>query len=387
MSHLISDIQAAFEQDQRYPKKAVSASDLPLSFESITDEWLTAVLCANIEGAKVTGHQLGPVDTGSSNRRRLQITYNEIGKASGLPKGLFCKASHELANRIVLGVSGGAFTEVHFYNQIRPLLKIEAPKSFHANFDPVSFNSIIMLEDITNNVTEFCSHKTEMTFNRACSQLKLLAELHGNSYSDQLIRSAIQHLPTWPEYFDNTEAFGMKEGSNSGFIAAEEVIPQNLFSRYENIWPCTLKSMEIHSKFPYFLSHGDVHLKNWYVAGNGEMGLSDWQCATRGHWGRDLAYTISTALTVQNRRSWEKDLIKFYIETLKSSGGPAVSFDEAWMVYRQQLITALTWWTITMSPTKDIPDMQPKDITLEFIRRISTAMDDLDTMDVLLDFS
>ena len=99
--------------------------------------------------------------------------------------------------------------------------------------------------------------------------------------------------------------------------------------------------MELHADWHNCLCHDDVHLKNWYVAGNGEMGLSDWQDVSRGHWARDVAYAVSTALTVEDRRAWEQDLIKYYLEELRASGGPQVGFDEAWKVYRRQLITAL----------------------------------------------
>jgi thiamine kinase-like enzyme len=380
MTHLIPEIQAAYERDQRQKSAATSADELPLSFESITDRWLSAVLCGNVPGAEVTEHQLGQADTGSSNRRRIRIGYNDAGTVAGLPSALFCKASHELANRIVLGVSGAAFTEVHFYNQIRPFLEIEAPHSFYARYDPASFNSMIMLGDLTGSVTEFCNHKTVMTLERARSQMRLLGKLHGTSHSHPVVRAQLEHLPTWPAYFRNTEAFGMQAGSTRGFLAAEEVIPARLYARHEDIWAATLRSMELHANWPNCLSHGDVHLKNWYVAGTGEMGLSDWQCATRGHWARDLAYTMSTALTVEDRRAWERDLINYYLEELRAAGGPAVTFNDAWNAYRQQLITSLTWWTITLTPPPGLPDMQPRDITLEFIRRISTAMDDVDSL-------
>lgn len=382
MAISIESIQAAYELDQQLQREAVTADDLPLSFDSMTAKWLTAVLCRATPGAKVIGHRMGPVDTGSSNRRRIQIEYNDAGFSAGLPSALFCKASHDLPNRIVLGVSGGAHIETHFYNQIRPLLTIEAPRSFYAHYNADNFNSMIMLGDLTSSVTEFCNHKTEMTLDRAQSQMRLLGKLHGQSFSKPAIQTQLQHLGTWPEYLHATEAFGMSVGSGKGFLAAEEVIPPRLYKRSAEIWPATMRSLELHARSPLHLSHGDVHLKNWYVAGSGEMGLSDWQCASRGHWARDVAYTMSTALTVENRRAWERELISYYLDQLRASGGPDVSFDAGWNAYRQQLITALTWWTITMAPTENIPDMQPKDITLEFIRRISTAMDDLDSLDV-----
>jgi hypothetical protein len=328
----------------------------------------------------VESFRLGSTDTGSSNRRKISVQYNEAGRAASLPTALFCKATQELANRIVLGVSGGASCEVIFYNDIRPCLDIEVPHSFFARFDPETFNSIVVLADLGAKATEFCNHNTVMTRQRAESQIELLARMHGQAYGNSVVRSRLSALPTWPEFFRSTYGFGMQEGSNAGFLAAEEVIPARLYRQFDKVWPATVESVDMHENLPQTLTHGDVHLKNWYVASSGEMGLSDWQCASRGHWGRDVAYAMATALTVEDRRAWERELMQLYIDRLRAAGGPAVKWDEAWNHYRQQLISALTWWTITLRPTASLPDMQPRDITLEFIRRIATAMDDVDTM-------
>lgn len=379
---LMERIQAAYERDIKDAQVATQASDLPLSYEAITDEWLTNVLCQGHPGAKVLQHRLSEPDNGSSNRRKIYLTYNTEGLAAGLPEALFCKASQDLQNRIVLGMSGGARSEVLFYRDIRPQLNIEVPFAFHANIDLDSFNSIIMLNDLSDAVSEFCNDKTVVTRARAESQMRLLGELHGRIYGSPQLQRVIEEIPTWPEFFANTLAFGMKEGSNNGFLAAEEVIPARLYKRFDEVWPATVKSVEFHSAQPaYTLAHGDVHLKNWYVAGNGEMGLGDWQCCSRGHWGRDLAYTISTALTPEDRRLWESDLVSLYLDCLHAAGGLLVNFDEGWTIYRQQLMSALTWWTVTLTPPPGLPDMQPRDTTLEFIRRIATAIDDLESLD------
>jgi len=383
MSNLIDQITAAYEREQHQSlQKVTRANELPTSYEAITDEWLTAVLCVKQPGAQVVSHTRSAVDNGTSNRCGIQVSYNDAGRKVGLPERLFCKATHGLSNRIVFGLSGMAFGEVTFYNAIRGLLNIEAPRSCFAKVDMHSFNSLVMLIDLTAEGTEFCSHHTRMTRQRTERQLQLLAEMHGKGYSDPLVQSQISQYSTWPEWFGNTLGYGMKEGSEQGFLRAEEFIPTWLYRRHQEIWPATLKSVEQHRQLPLTLAHGDAHLKNWYITGNGEMGLSDWQCAHRGHWGRDIAYAISTALTVEERRQWERDLLRFYLDRLQKAGGPAISFDECWKHYRQQLITALTWWTITLNPAPDMPpDMQPRDAALEFVHRITTAMDDVATLD------
>jgi hypothetical protein len=380
---LIENIKAAYERDLHDDASAVTAERLPRSFEAMTDEWLTAVLCAGVKHARVLGYALGAVDNGSSNRRRMRVEYNAEGCAAGLPTALFCKASHDLANRILLGVSGAARCESHFYRNIRPLLSIEAPRAYFAYYDAATYNSLVMLEDLSDSVREFCNDRTGMTLDRARSQMRLLATMHGACKSDQRLVAHVAALPSWSTFFENTVAMGMREGSSSGFLAAEAAIPARLFKRFDDIWPATLRSVELLSREPCTLAHGDVHLKNWYVAGNGEMGLGDWQCCTRSHWGRDFAYTIATALLVEDRRAWERDLLALYLDGLRAAGAVAPSFDEAWIIYRQQLVTALTWWTVTLTPAPGMPDMQPRDTTLAFIERIATAMDDLDTLATL----
>ena len=382
MSTLIEDIQIAYQRETEANREAVTAQDLPLSFESITDRWLTAVLCRRVPGAAVTGHRLSEVDNGSSNRRKIYLDYNAAGADAGLPTALFCKASHGLMNRIVLGASGAARSESLFYNTVRPHLDIEAPVGYFALNNESTFNSMVMIGDLTDHAQAFCDHRTVMTRARAESQMRLLATLHGKCYSDPALKSQLSGFPTWQVFFRNTLAFGMKEGSNAGFLAAAEVIPARLHARAVEIWPATEASVEALHRLPHTLTHGDVHLKNWYVAASGEMGLSDWQCASVSHWGRDFAYTISTALTVEDRRAWERELLALYLDHLAKAGGPAIDFDIAWNIYRQQLVAALAWWTVTLCPPPGAPDMQPRDVTIEFIRRIATAMDDLDSLQV-----
>jgi hypothetical protein len=58
-----------------------------------------------------------------------------------------------------------------------------------------------------------------------------------------------------------------------------------------------------------------------------------------------------------------------------------VEFDQAWKLYRQQLFGALAWWTVTLTPSPDMPDMQPQATAVEFIKRITHAIDDLNALE------
>lgn len=382
MSEIIERIQRAYAADQeRGFRKVHRASELPRSYEELTPEWMTDALSANAPSVQVASLELGPVDNGSSNRRRLFVTYKDAKAAAGLPTSFFCKASHDLANRLVLGTSQGAQCETDFYTYVRPHLSIESPVAYFAQLDTTSFNSLIILGDLTGKVESFCDHKTPINRRRAESQMRLLGHMHGAAYSRPEIVENLDRFSSWPEYFKRTLGFGMESGTKKGIDGGRDVMPARLRSvPTDRIWALMQRSVDLHNDLPLTFMHGDVHLKNWYVAGNDQMGLSDWQCCGRGHWARDVCYTISTALTVEDRRAWENDLLRLYLDELRANGGPNVGFDEAWLHYRQQLLTALTWWAVTLCPPEGLPDMQPKDTTLEFIRRITAAMDDVDSV-------
>ena len=380
MPDSIEAIRAAFDRERRSASPPRAAGDLPLSYEAITDEWLTAILCRDHPGAAVLSHRLGVPDEGNTSRRWLFVEYDGPGRAAQLPATLFCKATHTFGSRISVGLSGGVHAEATFYNRVRPLLEIEAPRAVWANYDPDTLNSIIMLHPLAPG-TEFFTLATDMTNERLHVQMALLAKVHGRFHRESSAHPALAELATWPEFFQATLRLDLKTLCGNGFRAGREVIPPRLFAREPDIWPATLASVEAHERLPQTLTHQDVHLRNWYIAESGAVGLSDWQGASRGHWGRDVAYTLASAMSVERRRRLERPLLEYYLDRLHEAGGPRVSFDEAWRHYRQQLPAALAWWTVTLAPSADMPDMQPRDATIEMVKRIAHAIDDSDALD------
>jgi hypothetical protein len=378
---LIEQITSAYRSDEKHRHLPATVGEIPLTYESINDQWLTDIICRGVPAAKVIGHQLGPVDDGSWNRRRIKLRYNATGVEAGLPETVFCKASQSLENRLVLGISSGAQCEVSFYRYLRPLLDIQAPTVYYAAVDLTSFNAMIVMNDLAAERVTFCDHTTAVSRANAESQMTLLARLHGRSCSVAGLQDAARGFPTWPEFFSNTLDFGMREGSEQGFREAVDVIPAPLYRRSSEIWSATTASVALHDREPRSVIHCDVHLKNWYITSSGSMGLFDWNCCSRGLGIRDVAYTLSTALRPEDRRAWDRELIALYVDELRAAGGPTISVAQAWQGYRQQLVTALTWWTVTLTPPPGLPDMQPRDTTLEFIRRIAIAMDDHGSLD------
>ena len=381
MSSSAAEITKIFETEQ-HDSKVTKASEVPTSYDAITDEWLTDVLCRSAPGAAVTGHRFNERDDGSSNRRRIFVTYNDAGQAAGLPGTVFCKAAESLQTRLVLGISGAALNEVNFYNKIRPRLEMEAPRGLHAGYNPTNYASLIMLEDMADHVT-FCDDLTVIDWERATSQAANLARFHAHFYESPELGTDTVPYRTWHKWWYDMMTASPKfpESCDLAFGDSEALMPARLYRRRAEVWPATDKSLARHLELPKTFIHCDVHLKNWYVTNDNVMGLSDWQCAAVGHWSRDFVYTMTTALTIENRRKWEKDLVRFYLDKMAELGVPKISEDEAWKNLRQQLMTALAFWTITLHPAPGMPDMQPERTTHEFLRRLYAAIDDHDALD------
>ena len=316
MTVTFDEIKRRFETEQANPITPLTADDMPPSYESITLQLLTAVLVPDTPGAEVISHTLGPRDDGTSNRRKIVLEWNEIGKSAGLPTKLFCKGTQSLESRYMLGMNEGVPAEVNFYNVLQPKVDVIAPQKYFARYDPDTLNSIVVLKDLSDEV-DFCTMDTTLSFDHCRSQMKLLATLHSKFYESPALQSELSMFSKWETFFRIT-AFdaGFEDSCIRGFTEAEEVIPPRLFARESEVWPATLKCVDLHETMPRGMTHNDVHLKNWYIRADGEMGINDWQNTAQGNGSRDLAYCISTAVIPERRREWEHDLLAYILKSL-----------------------------------------------------------------------
>ncbi len=358
---------------------AETIDDVPWCAEAISPEWLTAVLCRDIRDARAIAVEICDGDQGSSVRRRLRVTYSRQGTAAGLPQHLFCKTTPTVLTRLATGLSAAG--EARFYRHIRRELSIEAPSCYHSAWDRNSGRSIHLFNDlIATKGARFCKWHTAISRQQAEQIIDTLAIVHGRFYNSQRFNSDLKWVLTYEDFFHAGERVGLRECHERAMIEAEEVIPPDVGRRRAEIWPAAIGALALHAKAPRTLLHSDVHLGNWYVTDQGRMGLCDWQCLGKGHWARDVSYAISTTLAIEDRRAWERDLLKRYLERMYEHSGLAVAFDEAWELYRRQILLALLMWTPTLVHTRTTPDMQPQEMSLEMIRRMTCAMSDHDSL-------
>jgi thiamine kinase-like enzyme len=359
---------------------ALEPGDVPWRPEAITCEWLTSILCRAHPGVRVRDVRVLAHSAGSSVRRRLEVRYEGDGEPSGLPRHLFAKSTPTVLTRLSSGMV--AAREAGFFVDLRPALPIEAPAHRYSAHDAESGRTLHLFDDlVATRGASFCNQLTTISPRQAEDIIDLLATLHGRLFASPRLQSGLPWLTDYERYVRTSQRNGSQAGHERAMLLARHVIPDAVFARRQQIWPMLERGLSAHSAEPRTLLHSDVHLGNWYITAEGRMGLGDWALVCRGHWARDFAYAVTTTLATEDRRRWEEALLERYLDRLHREGGPALEFGPAWQRYRQQTFAALLMWTPTLCHSPMMPDMQPPEMSLEMIRRIATAIADLEAFD------
>ncbi|MGE3926901.1 MAG: aminoglycoside phosphotransferase family protein [Lautropia sp.] len=358
-------------------------ADVPRSCESITREWMTLVMCRNHPGAQVTSVRIAGGSDGSHQRRRLLLEYNEAGRAAGLPSSVFTKTLATLVTRMLGGFMGHSRYEMLFYQRVRPSLNIETPQCYHSASDKASLAAIHVLEDlVAAKDASFCDEATELTLEQAQDLVELLADVHGPFQASSRLQGDLAWVVDYPTWFlAGIERVHTDRNCAKAVLRAEHVIPKRLFERRSHIWPATLRALDLYRQGPQTLIHTDTHAANWYITKDGRMGLLDWQLITVGHGSRDVSHALLTFLSTDKRRAWERELLRRYLDRMERHTGTRTDFESNWLAYRRQALHTLTQWTQTLCHPPFQPNSHPDERTYKFLERITTAIDDLDSLD------
>lgn len=363
------------------PRVPRTSADVPRTPDDVTLEWLTACLCADHPGAAVVDFDIRGGTSGTSTRRRIHATYNVAGQAAGLPEDLYVKTTTSLAQRLMLGLTDIIRVEGVVYDRVLPLLDVEAPSGFFSAFDPRSWRSIVVTEDVgVTRGAQFCSPQTDLTLDQMKELLTGMAIWHGTLWNHPLLEGG--WLQTTAERHDRLSRFlDWDKRSAVGIRRAGDVVPATVRDRHPEVLRAFERSMQLGSAGTMTFLHGDPHSAgNFYVTDDGRMGWADWGVCLRGGWGYDYAYAVTASLTVERRREWERELLAHYLEALAAAGGDAPELADAWLTYRQQVLYPFVGWSAVYGHGRLQPDSQPPEYCLPIIERAAHAVEDLDAV-------
>jgi hypothetical protein len=324
---------------------------------------LDAPTLSRVMDRRVTEVSVLGGDAGTSSRARLTLTGDDV------PPTVFVKMAAETVATRLMGEMGrlGA-TETRFYRELSPHLT-GVPTCHGAAFDSLTGRYVLVLEDLPAAECEFPDTLHPISAERAASIVELLAKVHATFWG---------RVPTWL-YTASGDTAALLTGpllkTSARRIGQRTDIPVGAGRFIDENYRAVARLIDAP---PHTVMHGDAHPGNVYFR-NGAAGLLDWQAVRCGHPNRELAYTLVTGMTPEDRQAHQRDLIDVYRRALAGFGGPQLDGDELWHRYRQGALYAYVAALITAG----MGGMQDEGIALEGLRRGVAALEDLDTVAVL----
>jgi hypothetical protein len=346
---------------------------IPEGLSDITEGWLTQALQPRFPGVAIESFEFDKVIHGTATKVKLRVRY---AADAGAPDTLWLKAGME-THSAFMATLGIYEHEARFYRSLSEPLGIAAPVCFLADFDPASRLSVLLLEDLGLRDAQMCIASGYVSPDVVRDGLTSLAGLHGAWYDDPAIEAhPWLDPPLQPDdhYFtsNSTPAIFAKWLAEPRGLTFPPAIrdPERLSRAMAALSRQVLRE-------PHGIIHGDVHVGNSYHVPGWGTGFYDWQVAGKGPPMFDVAYYMGSALTIDDRRASERDLIRHYVEQRHAGGRAAPDFDDAWLGYRRYL--AYGCWAWMTNP----PEFQPEDLNVITSNRFAAAMDDLDSFGAL----
>jgi hypothetical protein len=353
----------------------IKPSRIPNKWEDVTPEWMTAALAGRHPGAVVDGVTVLMRDDGTNRRARLGLTY----AAGSGPETVFVKA-HDPARRLVHLRNGNLFGEARLFASGTPL-PVEHPVVYKAVVDRLRLDFLLVMEDLVARGADPRDSTRPMTVDQVAHGVRGLARLHSRYWG---FASRTHPELRWIKTWKPTKGWqvGLKKRVPTGLERGGGELPDEV-AGYDGdgivrMWTRFVSTLD---EGPMTLLHGDAHIGNTYVLPDGDVGFLDWQVVRRGGWYQDVGTFLIGALTEDDRRGAETELVEEYRTALEVPGAHAPTADEAWLRYRATPAYGLAIWLSTLGTD----GYQRRDVSLALAERYASAFVELETPAALVD--
>ena len=297
----------------------------------LTPAWLRAALAAGgnpLEVTAVTHTAIGTGQMGSSYRLTLECASPDA------PASIVAKLpSDDPAMRAT--VAPGYKSEIGFYRELVDGLAVRTPVCHGTAMNEDGSVFVLLMEDMApaEQGDQFAGATPEVALDAVVN----LAGLHGPRWCD----------PTLSQH----DFLSLTSPETAGFmgelmVSATEVFLERYAGRVTDEDAETLRGAAqlmgpLLAARPerFSVIHGDYRMDNLLIAPDGTVTAVDWQSVTIGLPGRDLAYFISTSLSVDDRRAQEDGLVRAYHEALLGYGVDDHPLDQCVDDYRFAMVS------------------------------------------------
>ncbi|MDB5470095.1 MAG: hypothetical protein JWR84_1655 [Caulobacter sp.] len=282
--------------------------------------WLTAVLQGGGVDAVVSGFAAKGVGTGQiGDSVRFSLEYARKGPdAPASLVGKFPAAAPE--SRATGVMLSNYIREVRFYQELAPKALIRTPRVYFTDVDEATSDFVLMMEDLAP--AEQGDQLTGVTLEQARLVIVEAARLHASHWQDPA-------LDTMP-WVSGSKAAAQREGHDEQVVFLWQAFKDRYGPRLDPAWVTAgdwlssrAASVAEAPGAPRCLTHNDFRPDNM-MFGNARGGhpltVLDWQSYAYGVGATDVAYFLAGALSPDQRRAAEPELLGLYHDTLTSLG-------------------------------------------------------------------
>jgi len=323
----------------------VGQVDVPEIVRLISREWVSEALAQTYPGVRVDAMAIQRITAGNSTKIWVELEYNAAGKALDLPPTMVVKAGFDRHDPLML------FTyqaEMQAYREVLPRFPLTSPVCHYAGEGPDGLGAAIIMEDLCPRTIRFCHASAPLSRDEAAAFLGAMAKRHAQSWDHPSLTDGSWD---WPERSRQTLAsladyFAMLQSREQWdhYIALPRCQAiSNRFHDHDRFMAAMARLAERNAALPRIVMIGDTHMGNLYIEEDGTPGFLDF-LARVSCWADEVSYFIGAALDMQDRREWERGLLQHYLDALAANGVTPPSFDEAWVIYGDNLLTGLFVW-------------------------------------------
>jgi hypothetical protein len=276
---------------------------------------------------------------------------------------------------------GSYSTEVTFYRDLMASVEVSAPHAYYADIsdDPGQRGTFtLLLQDLAP--AEQGDQIAGCTPQQALRAVENVAGLHAPRWSDRslldvdgLSLAAEADADLLTTLF--TDAVDTVLTMLGGLVASQDAQTLRSIAPYGGRW-----SLAHPDRFS--LVHGDYRLDNLLFHEDGRVWAVDWQTLALGLPARDVAFVVSSGLTIEDRRNHERTIVEAYRRRLVDLGVSGYSSEQCWEDYRLSLLQTLLIAVFGCAYSSVRTDRGDR-MFAAMIARGGQAVRDLDAMDLL----
>lgn len=347
----------------------MSTERLPTAIGEVDAAWLSRALGVHVKRAQILD-----LIRGASTKIRMSLETDDPGiPPRVIVKGGFEEHSPKMGEMYAI--------EARFYREVARVLPIRAPRSWFAESDPNSHQSIVIMEDLTLSEVTFLHVSMPSSYEEAAARLRALARFHASTWNDSGLAPGGRwaHIqarfsnPFFQAYIDHYLSPGVWKSymdSPRGACVSTKLRDRGWMRH------ALLRLAELEGAGPLCLIHGDAHQGNLYLEKDGTPGFLDQQIAKASPF-LEVSYNLIGGLDLADRARYEQALLGVYLEALAAEGVDVPDFEYAWLTYRQTIASALFIFLVNETL------FQPEWVNTAYTARYGAAAVDHDVIRLL----